>query len=107
MLKVVSAGVVAASASGEDRWTFITKTGQCFTAATDAEMAPLGPFLFPDGVGPAGLKTYVTKESVFKYPESLTQFPKGSKVWLSDGKNAYQLTARTSGGNGKLSFVAV
>lgn len=42
-------------------------------------------------MGPAGLKIYVTKESVFKYPGSLTQLPKGSKVWLSDGKNAYQL----------------
>ena len=104
--KVASAGAVAASVSGEGHWTFITKAGQRFTAASDAEMARLGPFLFPDGVGPAGLNIYVTKDSVFKYPESLTKLSKGSKVWLSDGKKTYQLTARTLGGDGKVSFVA-
>ena len=104
--KVASAGAVAASVSGEGHWTFITKTGQRFTAATDAEMARVGPFMFPDGVGPAGLNIYVTKDSVFKYPESLTKLPKGSKLWLSDGKKSYQLTARTSGSDGKVSFAA-
>ncbi len=96
--KVASAGAVAASVSGEGHWTFINKTGQRFTAANDAEMARLGPFLFPDGVGPAGLNIYVTRDSVFKYPESLKALPKSSKVWLSDGSRAYQLRYRAVSG---------
>ena len=106
--KVASAGAVAASVSGEGHWTFINKAGQRFTAANDAEMSRLGTFLFPEGVGPAGLNIYVTKDSVFKYRDSLKTLPKRSKVWLSDGARSYQLRHRAGARSGNPSlFVQV
>ncbi|MEM8975380.1 MAG: hypothetical protein AAGD43_25235 [Pseudomonadota bacterium] len=104
--KVARAGAVAASVSGEGHWTFINKAGQRFTAANDAEMGRLSSFLFPEGVGPAGLNIYVTRDSVFKYREALEQLPKRSKVWLSDGKRAYQLRYRAGRGDAKPSLFA-
>lgn len=95
--EAVSDGAVAARVTGQGHWTFVNRAGQHFTAANKAEMARVGPILFPESAEPLALTVYLTETAVFLYRDQLGALPANARLRLVIGERNYRLAVRKAG----------
>ena len=91
-LPPVSKGAaLAAHASPEGHWTFVTKQGETFTAANADEMGRLQSALLPGVPADGKLALYISEESAFTQAESFKSLPANAELHMVVGRDSYAL----------------
>ncbi len=88
---------LAAEASEDGQWRFLSPGGEIFTAAGPEELARVATVLFPDAPRDTDLAIYVAADTVFLHRRALATLPKGSKLNLVAGAASYPLVERKEG----------
>jgi hypothetical protein len=88
---------LAAEASEDGQWRFLSPNGEIFTAGTPEELARVARVLFPDAPRDADLALYLAANTVFLHRQALAALPKGSKLNLFAGAASYPLIERKEG----------
>lgn len=95
--RVGSGTALAAHATPEGHWRFVSREGEVFTAATPDELARVRTALAPDAAPDSPLSLYLTPETVFARRELLSELPKAD-LSIVVGKDAYKLRPARAGG---------
>ena len=97
---------LAAEATDDGHWRFLSLAGETYTAGTPEELARVAPILFPDAPRAAELALYVAPDTIFGHRLALAALPPGSTLYLMAGGLSYPVTPRADG-EGKRWFAQV
>lgn len=98
------ASALAAEALPEGGWRFVNAAGEVVTAADAVEMQRALSWLVPDVIDAdaARFDIYLTKDTVFRYPEQLASLPSGSILRVVIDDRSYPLITQRAGAETRL-----
>ena len=85
---------IAAEATPEGHWRFVSKTGEVLTAGTADEMKRAIPLLHPEAKSGVRLALYVTEDTVFRQAAALKALPANAELFVVVGPESYRLVRR-------------
>src|SRR5690606_20296718 len=88
---------LAAHATPEGHWRFVSRDGEVFTAASPDEMARVRTALAPDAAPNDPLALYLSADTVFTRRNLLSELPPDAELSLVVGKEAYKLRSVRAG----------
>jgi hypothetical protein len=88
---------LAAEATPEGHWRFISVSGEVITAGTPEEMKRAIPLLHPEAKGSARVVLYLTEDTVIRQAAAVRALPANADLHVFSGAESYRLVRRTDG----------
>jgi hypothetical protein len=88
---------IAAEATPEGHWRFVSRAGEVFTAGTAEEMKRAVPLLHPYAKAGNRLLLYLTEGTIFRQAKALKALPPNAELFVVVGEESYRLVRSTDG----------
>ena len=85
---------IAAEATPEGHWRFVSRAGEVFTVGTAEEMKRAIPLLHPEAKAGVRLALHVTEDTVFRQAAALKALPANAELFVVVGPESYRLVRR-------------
>ena len=89
--KPAKGAALAAHATPEGHWKFVSREGEVFTAGNADELARVGTVLAPDAAAGDKLALYLTEDTVFAERALLKDLPPDAELYIVAGKDGFRL----------------